>query len=461
MKIIERYVDELLDYFPVNRITRTIRIDLLQSAGKDYQRLVDSGMDHREASEEVIDHIEGPETLAKMIPDRHSILYYLIIIASLGICYVVYQYISEADFLQVFLPTRMVFPDIIERFIQYLMVLYISYIVFCQFIRRLPQKLLNRRLWQSMLFLYSGTIMFSLYFAISCAYVWFSFNGYNANEMINGGFILNFQYSFYKHLIETSSMMYIYAIINALCFVLSKQYYHLNFKPKPYHLDEIYHPFEITDLPEIADQPSPTDVGEVISQLTGHLDAIIEKKETEPTAESLDAPIIETPAVNEAEAIKTAETDLTSLAEALPEAPVPAAEDIPEKAEASFKTDISEKPEEASEVQEPLETTIQEATEELSEPALLEKPEETPEVEKTLEATIQETTEALPEPVQIEKAEESTEEKDDETTVSSLILEEPVEKTEQPVSETKKTVKKKNKNKKPVIKLANDKYRKK
>ena len=249
MKIVERYIDDLLDYFPVNSTTRIIRKDLLQAAFKDYRQLLKHGLSQNEASDTVIDQIEGPEVMAKMIPNKYSFTYYIFIFISFAICIGICEYIRRPDFLQIFLPARMIFPDIIERFIQYLMVLYICYVVLCQFIRCLPQKYLNRSLWQSMLLLYSGTIMSALYVSISIAFVWFSFNGYVDSEMINGGTSLHLLFNFYKAFIEPSSTMPIYALINASCFVFSKQYYHLDFSAEPYLFDEIYHSTQLLEEP--------------------------------------------------------------------------------------------------------------------------------------------------------------------------------------------------------------------
>lgn len=245
MKIIEKYIDELMDYFPINKTTKTMRMDLLQSASKDYYQLVDNGYEEDEARKQIIAAIESPDKIAKMVPNRRTFMYYLLLFLLLVAYYFIYQYASRPNFLQVFWPTVLEFPDIIERCIHFIMVFSIAYIAFYCVIRSLPQKYLNRSFGQSCLLLYSGTILLALYLSISVAFVWFSFNGYGEAEMTSSLFI-QFQYHFYRAFINSEFMTILYAIVNALCLVFSRQQYHITKVPSEnYTLEAIYHPISI------------------------------------------------------------------------------------------------------------------------------------------------------------------------------------------------------------------------
>lgn len=253
MKLIISHIDELLDYFPVNQMTKKMRYDLIEATQIDYDTLLNQGLTKKEASEEVISHIAGPEELASFIPNRHSVSYYLYWIIGILVTVFVFNYVSNPDFLQFFLPTRMEFPDIIEKYIHYFFIVLIAYAALFTGYRYLPQKWLNRNDLQSALFLYTGTIMAALYFSIAIAFVWYTFNGFVPSN-ITFDLLSTFIYTFYKIFFSSEFSVVIYAIINALMFVLSRQAYHLEVKPEPYLFEKIYQPLNKEKIvyPEVA-----------------------------------------------------------------------------------------------------------------------------------------------------------------------------------------------------------------
>lgn len=258
MKWIESYIDELLDYFPLNHVTMNMRTDLLQAANQDFERLQEQGKTTEEASAEIIEQIASPQTFASMIPNKRLPVYYGIAVLGLAFAGIILHYISDPDFLQFFLPARMEYPDIIERYIQYLVLTIVIHSSSYLFYRRLPQRLLNRDRRQSALFLYLGTILSALYFAVSIAFIWYSFNGYNSSSL-EAHFFSRFLYRFYLCFIKKFPWMCVYAFVNAVCFLFSHQAYHLSAHPEPYQFEKIYrHPDVTSDAIEIlAHQDAP------------------------------------------------------------------------------------------------------------------------------------------------------------------------------------------------------------
>ena len=113
MKFIEKYIDEIIDSFPMNKVTKKIRSDLLVKCSKDYEHLLEQGMDQDNACECVLECIEEPNKIAEMIPNRHSNFYYILVgLLAMGMIYVL-SFTSKPDFLQIFLPARFQYPDII------------------------------------------------------------------------------------------------------------------------------------------------------------------------------------------------------------------------------------------------------------------------------------------------------------------------------------------------------------
>lgn len=239
MDSLVRYIDEVMDYFPINKITKKMRQDLFEAASTDYESLVSQGVDEQEAVDHVMGYIETPETLAKQIPNTHYTWYYVLLAVMVIVCLFIYQYTRQPDFLQIFLPARLEFPYIIKRLIQYTMACFLFYPFVMLFYRYLPQKYLSRSFNQSMVLLYLGTLLSSLYFAIAMAYVWFTFNGFLVEELTATPFS-TFMYYFYLTIIKPAFGTLIYACVNTLCFVFSVQYYHLEKKPEAYNFSLIY-----------------------------------------------------------------------------------------------------------------------------------------------------------------------------------------------------------------------------
>ena len=239
MKFITNHIDELLFNFPVNDVTIKMRDDLDEATENDFNQLVASGMSKEEASDTVIQRIASPEQFASMIPNKHSKLYYIYWIIALAITAFAISYISNPDFLQIFLPTRMEFPDIIEKFILYFFTSIIAYVAILKFYRLLPQKYLNRNEIQSAALLYLGTVMSALFFSIAIAFVWYTFNGFLVHE-ITASPISAFTYYFYKIFFSNTAMVIIYAILNAAVFVASHQMYHLDKNAEDYAFEKIY-----------------------------------------------------------------------------------------------------------------------------------------------------------------------------------------------------------------------------
>jgi len=239
MKFIEKYIDEIIDSFPMNKVTKKIRSDLLVKCSKDYEHLLEQGMDQDNACECVLECIEEPNKIAEMIPNRHSNFYYILVgLLAMGMIYVL-SFTSKPDFLQIFLPARFQFPDIIERFIQYVFIMLATFILSMEFYRLLPQKILSRSSLQENILLLIGTVMISFYFAISMAFVWLTFNGYGLGTHTT---VFNMMRGFFNSIILSLPMTILYAIINALCFVLGRHLYHLNMKAQPYVFEAIYLP---------------------------------------------------------------------------------------------------------------------------------------------------------------------------------------------------------------------------
>ena len=237
MKFIEKYIDEIIDSFPMNKVTKKIRSDLLVKCSKDYEHLLEQGMDQDNACECVLECIEEPNKIAEMIPNRHSNFYYILVgLLAMGMIYVL-SFTSEPDFLQIFLPARFQFPDIIERFIQYVFIMLATFILSMEFYRLLPQKILSRSSLQENILLLIGTVMISFYFAISMAFVWLTFNGYGLGTHTT---VFNMMRGFFNSIILSLPATILYAIINALCFVLGRHLYHLNMKSQPYVFEAIY-----------------------------------------------------------------------------------------------------------------------------------------------------------------------------------------------------------------------------
>lgn len=234
MNKIEAYIDDLFDCFPVNRTTKKMRLDLLEATSRDLDILKSHGMDEQETTEIIINQIAPAEKLATMIPNKYSWSYYFIL--TIGFIIGIYAFTISArpDFLQIFLPTKLEFPLIIAQYIQYLVICILFYAIIYLFYRSLPQKYISRTPWEANISLYIGTIMAALYFSISIAFVIFSFNGY-LEEDIN--IFLRF---FYQFFIQNQLMAYIYACINAMFFVGSRNVYHLDRNALPYELSEIY-----------------------------------------------------------------------------------------------------------------------------------------------------------------------------------------------------------------------------
>lgn len=241
MKFIENYIDEIMDNFPINKITKKMRWDLLTATSHDFQYLIDHNQDELDAAQDVIDRIEDPVKLAQMIPNRHSVPYYCALLVVGVTMMLIVNFISKPDFLQIFSPTIFEFPDIIENFIYYILSGLTFYMVFMEICRRLPQKVLTRSNIQSIILLCIGTIMCAVYFSIAMSFVWFTFNGFG--ESIVDPFF-KFMYTFYQTIIVSVPMTCVYSIINTLCFIFSISFYHLNDKCEAYVFENIYHPVD-------------------------------------------------------------------------------------------------------------------------------------------------------------------------------------------------------------------------
>ena len=239
MNFITSHIDELLFNFPVNDVTTKMRKDLEEATECDFNQLIATGMNEEESSNTIISRIASAEQIASMIPNKHSKIYLIYWAIALAITAFVFSYVSNPDFLQIFLPTRMEFPDIIEKFILYFFTTCIAYAGILKFYRLLPQKYLDRNEVQSAALLYLGTVMSALYFSIAIAFVWYTFNGFLPHE-ITTNIISAFTYYFYKVFFSSKMMVFIYAILNAAAFVASHQTYHLETKAEPYSFEKVY-----------------------------------------------------------------------------------------------------------------------------------------------------------------------------------------------------------------------------
>lgn len=239
MKYIENYIDDIMDCFPINKISRKMRLDLLTASANDFKKLKDQGLADEEASERVVACIKEPETIATMVPNNHDFSYYCI----LGLCallmILITTRITKPDFLQIFLPIRFEFPDIIERYIQYLFISFICYVITIYFYRQIPQKYLNQIEKYAFTFLLVGAVMAASYFAVSLAFVWFNFNGVDPQTISDHTF-LKIMKSFVIGIIHPLPSTMIYACINTWCFVASERFYHLKKSPDPYVFQNIY-----------------------------------------------------------------------------------------------------------------------------------------------------------------------------------------------------------------------------
>jgi len=239
MKLIIEHIDDLLDYFPINPITKKMRMDLIETTMIDYESQTSQGVSSQEASQSIISNIASPEVFATMIPNTHSLYYYILWAISILVTAGIFYYVSNPNFLQFFLPARMEFPDIIEKYIHYFFITLLAYGALCYVYRMLPQKHLDRSTTWSAVFLYTGTVMAALYFSIAIAFIWYTFNGYLPTQFAHD-FVSSFTYSFYKIFFSSEIIVVIYAIINAAMFVLSRRSYHLELKAEPYVFEKIY-----------------------------------------------------------------------------------------------------------------------------------------------------------------------------------------------------------------------------
>lgn len=240
MDFISKHIDEIMDYFPINKVTKRMRKDLYDASASDFDKLTNNGANEQDAAMQIVENIETPEVLAKMIPNNHFLWYYAILVIMACVSWYIFEFINQPDFLQVFLPARFEFPQIIKRLIEFIVISFLCYPLVMLFYRFLPQKYLNRSFRSSMTFLYTGTILSSLYFSISMAYVWFTFNGFTDAELTSGLFT-KFMFYFYQSIIKPFPMTFIYSCINSLCFLFSAQFYHLEKKPDTYDFNLIYH----------------------------------------------------------------------------------------------------------------------------------------------------------------------------------------------------------------------------
>lgn len=257
MDLIITQIDEFLDYFPVNSITKKMRSDLINSTSLDYETLTQQGIEPEEASDIILDRMASPEQMATMIPNAKNKSYFILWIIGTIVTAYCLSIVFKPDFLQIFLPTRMEFPDIIGKFILYFFSILIFYQLIHAFCRLLPQKYLNRSTVQSAIFLYIGTIMASLYFSVAVAFIWHTFNGFNPVELSStliGAFIL----TFYNIFFSSRIMVIIYAFINALFFVFDRHIYHLDKNPQPYELEKIYHSINASSVVEENDNYEAT-----------------------------------------------------------------------------------------------------------------------------------------------------------------------------------------------------------
>lgn len=239
MKFIEAYIDNLLDCFPLNKITRKMRMDLLLASSEDYEKLCSQGEDEKTASQKIIQNIQPAEKLAKMIPNDHEWSYYILLSIGAILMLIVLFQITRPDFLQIFLPARFQFPDIIERYIQYICSGLVCFVLTMNFYRRLPQTLLDYPKKYAVKLLYGGTVMAALYLAIALAFIWFSFNGLVDSEFTHDPvlFIMN---AFYQIFILPWPMTVLYACVNTWCFIACMPAYHLDKYPEPYDFKQIY-----------------------------------------------------------------------------------------------------------------------------------------------------------------------------------------------------------------------------
>ncbi len=288
MKEITSYIDNLFDYFPINKTSSKMRMDLLEATQNDYESLINQEMDKKEASQMIINRIASPEQIATMIPNRHSLSFYFYWLISIAATYLIFYYISNPNFLQIFLPTVMEFPNIIEMYIHYFFIVLITYAACYSFYRLLPQKFLTRNEFQSATFLYLGTAMASLYFSVAIAFVWYTFNGY-LPENITYDAISTFVYSFYTIFFSSDSMVALYAVANALCFVLSSHTYHLDFTSQPYYFEQMYQPLEVT-APIIVEQQEPVQTNK--TSWMDKIKSLFKRKEKAQPIEEIQAPSI-------------------------------------------------------------------------------------------------------------------------------------------------------------------------
>ena len=247
MNLIINKIDELLDCFPVNSITQKMRMDLINATTKDYDTLINLGNSREEASDTIIEQIASQEVMATMISNSKNRNYIILWVLSIIVMIFSLTHAFDPNFLQIFLPTRMEFPDIISKFILYFFSILASYALIDAFYRLLPQKYISRNTIQSAIFLYIGTLMVSIYFSVAVAFIWYTFNGFNATELTStlvGGFI----YSFYNLFFNSKIMVVIYSFINAGFFVFSNHNYHLDTKPQPYDISKIYTPLNADDI---------------------------------------------------------------------------------------------------------------------------------------------------------------------------------------------------------------------
>lgn len=239
MEFITNHIDEILDHFPINKVTQKMRTDLLEATAVDYKDLVEEGKTEQEAKEIILNRIADANTIATMIPNKHDTFYLIYWGIAIALFIFVFSYIFNPNFLQIFLPTRMEFPDIIAKLILYFFTVSYSYALLYSFYRLLPQKYLFKTPLQSAIFLYGGTVLSALYFSVAMAFVWYTFNGFNPTSIttdLTGKFI----YTFYKIFFSSNFIVIIYGFVNACLFVLSREAYHLETKPQPYVFENIY-----------------------------------------------------------------------------------------------------------------------------------------------------------------------------------------------------------------------------